>query len=257
MGKLFKKSDRNFGINLDQDDLDILKKRVYAEFGYPAVKVEIMDEQFLMIVHAAVEYLNTYAPKYIEVPKIVNPYSSDYVFDELDRDITGVLDAYYTIDYHLMQGAPMEIIMPDVSAIRASRDASALTDYVTRAAQFSLAKTIFGCTPSHELIPPRTIRILPKPGIESLVIFKITTDHDEDLGSLDDYEKNWLIKFCIARTARVLGRIRSKFSGVTLPIGDLSSDGNNLITESKEIEDKLIEEIKMRHKFAESYLFVG
>lgn len=257
MGKLFKNSDKNFGVHLDQDDLEILKKRVYAEFGYPVVKVEITDEQFLIVIHAAVEYLNTYSPKFTEVRKLISPRESDYYFDDIDRDITGILDAYYTIDYHIFQGAPMEILMPEVSAIRASHDATVMSDYVTRAAQHSLAKTLFGCNPGHELITPRTIRITPKPSMESLVIFKVTTDHDEDLGSLDDYEKNWLIRFCIARTARVLGRIRSKFSGVTLPIGDLSSDGNALIAESKEMEEKLIEEIRNRHKFAESYLFVG
>lgn len=257
MGKLFKKTDKNFGINLDQDDLDVLKKRVFSEYGYPTVKVEINDEQFQMIIHSAVEYLNTYSPRFTEVQTLINPNQSDYTFDELDRDITGVLDAYYTIDYHIMAGAPPQVLFPEISMLRASSDPTIMSEFVTRAAQHSMAKTIFGCTPSHPLIPPRTIRISPKPLMESLVIFKITTDHDEDLGSLDDYEKNWLIKFCTARVGKVLGRIRTKFTGVTLPIGDLSSDGSNLLSESREIEKELVDEIKIRHKFAESYLFVG
>lgn len=257
MGKLFKNSNLNFGVNLDQSDLEILKKRVFAEFGYPLVKVEILDEQFQMIIHSAVEYINTYSPKSIEISKYVYPNQSDYTFDELDRDITGVLDSYYTTSYHIMQGAPPQILFPDISIIQASHDAAVMSDYVTKAAQHSLAKTLFGGNPSHELIGPRTIRITPKPLMETAVVFKVTVNHDEDLGSLDEYEKNWLIKFCTAKTAKVLGRVRSKFSGVTLPIGDLGTDGNNLVTESKEAEKELIEELKLRHKFPESYIFIG
>jgi hypothetical protein len=257
LGNLFKTSDVNFGVNLDADDLAILKRRVFADFGYPQVKVEIIDDQFMTIIHSAVEYINTYSPKYSEIWKYITPLDTDYYFDELDRDITSILDVYYTMDYHIMQGAPPQILFTDLATIRASQDATIMSEYVTQAAQYSLAKTVFGCRPSHYLIGPRTIRINPRPMMETMIILKITTDHDEDLGSLNEYEKNWLIKFCTARTARILGRIRSKFTGVTLPIGDLSSDGQALLTEGKDAEDKLVEELKTRHKFAESYILVG
>jgi hypothetical protein len=247
----------NFGVNLDHDDLEILKRRVFVEFGYPQVKVEIIDDQFMTIIHSAVEYINTYSPKFLEVSKFVTPGKSDYYFDELDRDITAILDAYYTLDYHIMQGAPTQILFPDIAVIQASQNAQVFSDYIVSAAQYSMAKTVFGRTPSHSLIGPRLIRVNPTPMMESAVIFKITTDHDKDLGSLQEYEKNWLIKFCIARTSRVIGRIRTKFTGVTLPIGDLGTDGQTLITDGKEAEDKLIEELKTRHKFAESYILVG
>ena len=210
-----------------------------------------------MIIHSAVEYLNTYSPKSIEVRKYVNPTESEYSFDELDRDMTAVLGLYFPLDWHIMQGAPAELLFPEITMIRASNDATVMSDFVLKQAQHQMAMTIFGTKPTPELITPRCIRILPRPIMESLIVFKVTTNHDQDLGSLDDYERNWLIKFCTARTARVLGRIRSKFSSVTLPIGDLNSDGNNLITESKEAEEALVTEIKTRHKFAESYLFLG
>lgn len=258
MGALFKEnSDRNFGVNLDADDMEILKERVYSDFGYPVVKVEITDKQFLMIIHSAVEYLNTYSPRSIEVRKFVNPSESEYSFEELDRDMTAVLGIYFPLDWHIMQGAPAEVLFPEISMIRASNDAMVMSDFVTKQAQHQMAMTIFGTKPTPELIGPRKIRILPRPIMESMVCFKVTTNHDQNLGSLDDYEKNWLIKFCTARTARVLGRIRSKFSGVNLPLGNLNADGDALIAESKEAEEKLVEEIKTRHKFAESYLFLG
>lgn len=257
MGSLFKTSNTNLGVSLDQDDFEILKNRVYEEFGYPSVKVEITDSQFITIIHSAVEYINTYSPKSIEIKKLIYPSQTDYTFEELDRDMTAILDAYYSMDYHIMQGAPPEILFPDISVIKASNDATILSDYIVKAGQHSLAKTIFGCTPSQTLIGPRTIRINPKPIMETIIVLKVSTAHDENLGSLDEYERNWLIKFCIAKTAKILGRIRTKFTGVTLPLGDLNSDGASLITESIESEKELIAEIKSRRKFAESFILVG
>jgi len=258
MGKLFKtNADKNFGINLDSDDFELLKERVFSDFGYPLVKVEMTDKQFLMVIHAAVEYLNTYSPKLAEVQTMLNPQVADYYFDSLDRDLTGVLDVYFPVDWHIMQGASAEILFPEISMIRASNDATVASDFVTKHAQHQLAMTIFGCNPTPELMGPRHIRLSPRPIMESRAVFRVTTDHDQDLGSLDDYEKNWLIKFCIARASKVIGRVRSKYSGTTLPLGDLSSDGKDLINDGKEDEKTLIEEIQKRRKFAESYIFLG
>lgn len=258
MGKLFGNVNPiNFGINLDADDFEVLKQRVFGEYGYPTVKVEITDSQFYTIIHTAAEWINLHSPKAVELSKYVYPDESTYEFDELDRNITGVLDIYCSIDWHIMGGAPADILLPEIGMIRGSTDAAVMSEYVVKMAQHQMAKTIFGRTPVGEAIGPKTIRVLPRPQMESMMIFKVTTWHDEDLGSYDDWEKNWLIRFCSARAARILGRVRSKYSGVTLPIGDLSSDGKDLIAESKETEKELIDEIKARHKFAESYLMLG
>lgn len=258
MGKLFRtNADKNFGINLDSDDFETLKLRVFTDYGYPLVKVEILDSQFMMIIHAAVEYLNTYSAKLLEIPAYVNPNISDYFFNDLDRDLTGCLDVYFPKDWHIMQGAPTEILFPEISMLQASSDATIMSDFVTKQAQHKMAMTVFGCNPTPELMGPRWIRLNPRPMMETKVVFRVTTDHDSDLGSLDDYEKMWLIQFCSARVSRILGRIRGKYSGLSLPIGDLSTDSGDLKTEGKELEEKLVETLQKRRKFPESYVMKG
>ena len=258
MGKLFGNVNPiNFGIEIDPDDLEILKQRVYGEYGYPLVKVEMTDSQLYTAIHSGIEWINTWSPKAIELETYVNPNQSDYEFYDLDRRINDVLDVYCSINAHIMSGAPAEILFPEIGMIRGSHDATTISDYAVKMAQHQVAKTVFGCKPDAQVIGPKTLRVLPRPLMEAPMMFKVVTNHDPDLGSLDEYETNWLIRWVTTKAGKILGNVRSKYSGVALPIGDLSNDGGTLKTDSKEAEDKLIEEIKTRHKFAESYVMVG
>jgi hypothetical protein len=56
--------------------------------------------------------------------------------------------------------------------------------------------------------------------------------------------KNWIRKFAVALAILDLGLIRSKFGTIPIPGGDMSLNGEQLVTEAKEQLENLRTELK-------------
>ena len=56
--------------------------------------------------------------------------------------------------------------------------------------------------------------------------------------------KQWIRRFCLALCKEMLGQIRSKFANVPIPGDNVTLNGDKLISEGKEEQDKLREELK-------------
>lgn len=56
--------------------------------------------------------------------------------------------------------------------------------------------------------------------------------------------KQWIRRFCLALCKEMLGQIRSKFATVPIPGDSVTLNGDKLITEGKELQEKLREELK-------------
>jgi len=51
--------------------------------------------------------------------------------------------------------------------------------------------------------------------------------------------RQWIREFCLASSKELLGLVRSKFSSVPIPGGDLQLDGSNLVSQGREDQEKL------------------
>lgn len=253
MGALFKSTDRY--LKMDEDDFIELKNRVYSQLGWPTVAVELSDDHFKYIVKRAIMYLNTYAPKITTALVDVSPSTSDYTLDEYE-DIHAVLDIYVSTDYLIALGIPISSTIGSVMGMAAAYDSTIIPDYLSMVEAYQNSRLIFQTQPRAEIIHPNTIRILPTPFMSSTFQLVLTVDHDDNLASLDKFERDWLVKFCIASANKVTGTIRRKYSGLT-PFGDISGTGATMVTEGAETENTLLEELKNRHKFSQFYIQVG
>ena len=56
--------------------------------------------------------------------------------------------------------------------------------------------------------------------------------------------KQWIRRFALALTKEILGQVRSKFGSIPIPGQDLTLNGSALITEGREEQEKLREELK-------------
>lgn len=56
--------------------------------------------------------------------------------------------------------------------------------------------------------------------------------------------KQWIRRFCLALCKEMLGQVRSKFGTIPIPGENVTLNGEKLITEGKEEQDKLREELK-------------
>lgn len=249
-------NDTDYNLNLSEEDFQELKKRAYSQFGWPTVAVELKDDNFKYIIKRGVMYLNTYAPKIDYISKTVYPYVTDYEILEYEK-VTGFLDLYVSVEYLIGLGLPIQSLLGVPMSLAASRNSSHLINFVSLFANYDIAKRIFQTKPKVEHVRPNIGRINPAPYKEAIFKFVIAVDHDTDLSSLNDYEINWLERFCQANVGKVLGQIRRKYSGVTLPVGALDLSGQGLYAEAVQKEEELLKEIKLRHKFPQSFITIG
>ena len=62
--------------------------------------------------------------------------------------------------------------------------------------------------------------------------------------SINSIGKQWIRRFCLALCKEILGQIRSKFATIPIPGESVTLNGSALITEAKEQQEKLREELK-------------
>jgi hypothetical protein len=254
MGVLFKPTDVN--IALEEDDFNELKSRVYSQFGWPTVAVEISDDNFKYILKRTIMYLNTYSPKLDYIAKSITPYITDYEILEYEQ-VNAVLDVYVSAEYLIGLGMPIQSFLAVPMSLSASHNTQHLENYISMFTAYDMTKRMFGTQPIAELVPPNIVRLNPAPYTSTIFKFAITVDHDANLGSLSEYEINWMTRFCQAGVGKVLGQIRRKYDGVQLPVGSLSGSGSTIYNESMELEKELLEELKLRHKFPQTFIVVG
>jgi len=62
--------------------------------------------------------------------------------------------------------------------------------------------------------------------------------------NINSMGRQWIREFCLASSKELLGLVRSKFSTVPIPGGDLQLDGSTLVTQGREDQEKLSTSMK-------------
>ena len=62
--------------------------------------------------------------------------------------------------------------------------------------------------------------------------------------NINSIGKQWIRRFALALTKEILGQVRSKFGSIPIPGESVTLNGDALITQGKEEQDKLREELK-------------
>ena len=62
--------------------------------------------------------------------------------------------------------------------------------------------------------------------------------------NINSIGKQWIRRFALALTKETLGQVRSKFGSIPIPGESVTLNGDALITQGKEEQDKLREELK-------------
>jgi hypothetical protein len=63
-------------------------------------------------------------------------------------------------------------------------------------------------------------------------------------GSINSIGKQWIRRFALALTKETLGQVRSKFGSIPIPGETVNLNGGDLLTQAKEEQEKLREELK-------------
>jgi hypothetical protein len=228
-------------LQLEDNEFQIYKNLILAEFGAPLINVEISDEILQSCLVKSMHYINLYSP-YIIYPHVtLLPNIIEYVMPY--ERIKAVISCYINKDFLLVNGYDMNgLYFADLSITRGSAGAA---DFLTNYLDVQVARDVMGFSRLNvELLPPNVIRILPQVTMTMDTIIKCSIAHSKDLSTLDTYQANWLVRYGSALAGRVLARIRMKYNSTGLPIGDLSGDASSILQESLDRETELIDELK-------------
>jgi hypothetical protein len=98
------------------------------------------------------------------------------------------------------------------------------------------------------------IRIMPfmdpyDPAYEDETIFGVSNLSNVPYGNLEYIKvnsigKNWVRQMTLALCKELLGLVRSKFKGVPIPNGDVTLNGEDLISQARDDKEKLYNELK-------------
>ena len=140
-----------------------------------------------------------------------------------------------------------------------------------RAQQMDISNRVRRSNHSYELIGSN-IRIMPKPTVDSVgtkklyIRFAPPTDglnpditdssidgvsgmhnmpfSDITYASVNSMGRQWIRQYTFALSKEVLGLVRSKFSSIPIPNGDLQLNGSDLLSQAQGEKDKLITSLK-------------
>lgn len=254
MGKLFSSND--IDINIPEDDFAELKNRTYRKFGWPKVNIEITNDDFIYIIKTGLMFLSTWVPKIVDIPLYVKAHQSVYNLTDYEN-INAILDVGVSTSYLIGMGVPMQALLPMPMSLAASNNISLVEDFMSLISAHNTAKQVFQVFPMPELRPPNQVIITPEPYMDDTWLLKVTLNHESNLGSLNKWEREWLIRYCQAGVGKFIGQIRRKYDGVQLPVGTLSGSGGSIFSESLEEEKSLMEELKIYKKMSEMYINIG
>jgi len=233
---------------LTSTQYDETKNYILYNLGWPAVKVELKDEQLQQSIEQALNVISNYIGMKRYAYTRTTPHQSEY---NVPSDCKTVMKVYYNLGFLSALGNTSTALFSDfyllASDLAVDIYESPLTFWCYLASREMLVKT-YGTWTSFEVIEGgKRLRIYPVPlRDDTLVVFYRSKEINWDEDNF-----NFLGDLSLAYSKRMLGRIRSKYQS-GLPSsggGSLTLDGDKLLDESKEEIERIKEELKSRDPF--------
>lgn len=252
-------------------------EKIKRNLGHPYVKVELAPEHFQDAIDEMIgEYKiwaieNIVLETYITLPLSVGqnvykiPENVQTVVSMDDRQRFGGINTLFTLDNYLYNKG---IIDP----FGWSKGGSTLLDYHIA---LDFIETIHNYFPSkftYEFLPHMSsIKITPTPNITDISEGRIvllrtfalmgTNTESSSLSAVDQeiFSRPWALKYATALCKIKLGYIRRKFSGGFQSLGNtgIDLDGDSLISEGKEEQERLLELLKLEENYHGMPILMG
>jgi len=217
---------------------DRLKRSIMYDLGYPAVKVEIYEAWLDDAIDRAIAVFTKHYPN-SEHWTVFNAVAGVNKYKVPDDYI-----AIRTVVYQprLMQRF-FNNIYPYWDVWWGWVQNSSLTDYAIADMYHGEALRTFGIHGTWQFLHPY-LYLFPLPSMTVPVFVRYQKMLDPNEG--DIREEEWVRSYALAVTKIRLGRVRSKYPSLPGPRGDISMDGETLISEGREdilrLEDELRQE---------------
>jgi hypothetical protein len=221
---------------------EIVKDFVLARLGFPVVRVELTDFQIQTAIDEAVSKLDYHAPDWCsqfctfatsagislyELPQVVANNFRGAVYR---KNLLSVAQSNGTLEFDFFIKYFQDNFL--------FRDFS-IGDYYLTISHLEMVRKILGNDGTFNLINGNLLNIAPTPTTvyeEVVVEFKAI-----DTNTLHPYFVSWIQKYSLAVCKVILGQIRGKYQTLPSPGGGAQLNGDALITQGAEEQEKLVE----------------
>jgi len=218
-----------------------IKQWIREKLGYPAINVELSDEQLDQAVQKAIIWYEANiggVMKEAELTLVAG--QNEYILDE---DVIDVVDIYFPRLPLLPGRGALEVGFP----WRLVRQEMA--GFIAAQVQMESLRKYLGWEHGWEYIPAEhKLRIYPTPS-NSIGGMKIVYKYLSKIKDIDDIDKadlDALMEYALAEAKEILVAIRGKYRSVALPAGETELDADRLADEARTAKDKLDEWIRSK-----------
>lgn len=218
--------------------LQELQSNIINYLGGSTIQVELTTDQVNFAISEQARTLSRYIPTIRRQTISVTPGIAEWnIVDPDYRDIQTVLQVVRvnqnTIFYNVIKLDPL--LHPyNVD------DFIEIIQLVQMREKFMNMDPNFDFDPVNQIVhffPPISIGEL-----YAVITYSVTPTFPE----LTAFNYRWLMRYSVAIQKEILGRVRSKYSGVNTPIGQVSLDGQTLLSEQANEKQQLLTELNAR-----------
>lgn len=224
---------------MDQNyTLQEMENNILNYLGGPTLQVELTPSQIQFAISESARTLSRYIPTIRRVTVPVVPGMAEYNLVDVDnRQIQTVIQTVRvnqnTIFYNIIKLDPL--LHPyNVD------DFIEIIQLVQMREKFMNMDPNFSFDPTLQILhfyPPISIGEL-----YTVITYSVTPNLEE----LTQYNYRWVERYATAIQKEILGRVRSKYSGVNTPLGQLQMDGPTLLSEQSTEKQALLQEVMAR-----------
>ena len=218
--------------------LQEMENNILNYLGGPTVQVELTSSQIQFAISESARTLSRYIPTIRRVTLPVFPGMAEYNLIDVDnRQIQTVFQTVRvnqnTIFYNIIKLDPL--LHP-----------YNVDDFIEIIQLIQMREKFMNMDPNFDFDPVLQILHFFPPisigEIYAIVTYQVTPN----LNELTQYNYRWVERYATAIQKELLGRVRSKYSGVNTPIGQVQMDGQTLLSEQSAEKTQLLQELMAR-----------
>tara|TARA_R110000744_G_scaffold141411_2_gene252813 strand:+ start:348 stop:1211 length:864 start_codon:yes stop_codon:yes gene_type:complete len=235
---------RRFGDTVQFNNFyKLIKDFAMARLGAPVVRVELVDFQVLTAIDEAIAKLDYHAPNWCTnyMTFLTKPGENVY---QLPSFVMNNMQ-YVVYKKSLLSVAAHEDTLEFDFFIKYFQDNFlmkdfSVADFLIMTSHLEQIRKILSRDGTFEVVDNQKLFIYPIPQQMEEVIVQFRSLNSD---TLHPYFVNWLQKFATAICKVILGGIRGKYDVLPSPGGGARLNGESLIREGKEEQEKLVEDL--------------
>ena len=219
-------------------NIDDVKNYIKSYLGSETINVELNDTQLTFQISEQQQTISRYIPTIRRVTIELVPGMRSYNLRDVDnREIISVFQVVRLNENNVFYNQlKLDPLLHPYN----------VDDFISIMQLINMRRKFLNTDPNFDYDPNLQILYFYPPitNMEKyqIIDYQVTPEIHE----LTEYNYRWLKRYQLQISKEILGRIRSKYTGVNTPLGNIQLDGNTLLNEQQQEKDKLLEELKQR-----------